>query len=117
MNYLLKGAASLFIGMLLSGAALAQSFSAKPVYIYVPNPPGGGVDLISRLLANKLSSSLNTRVIVENRPGGSSVISTDAAAKGAPDGSALAVITDTHSINAIGNMNLPYDSINDFSPV
>ncbi|VCU68261.1 Tripartite tricarboxylate transporter family receptor [Pigmentiphaga humi] len=104
-------------GMLLCGAALAQDFSNKPIRIFVPNPPGGGADLIARLIASKLAAGLGTVAVVENKPGGSSIISTDAAAKAAPDGTTMALITDTHSINAVANAKLPYDSINDFAPV
>ncbi len=108
---------ALMASALLSGTCLADSFPSKPLRIYVPNPPGGGGDTIARLVGSKLAERLGQTVVVENKPGGSSVISTDAAAKAEPDGHTLAFITDTHSINPVANANLPYDSIRDFAPV
>jgi len=68
------------------GGAQAQSFPAKPVRIVVAFPPGGGIDIVARLMGPKLTDIWNQPVVVENRPGASGVIGTEAAARSAPDG-------------------------------
>ncbi|MGE0802705.1 MAG: tripartite tricarboxylate transporter substrate binding protein [Lautropia sp.] len=105
------------LGFLPVGELNAQAFPSRPVRIFVPNPPGGGADAITRLIADKLTHSLGQSVIVENRPGGSSIIATEALAKAAPDGHTLALVTDAHSINPLVFPKLPYDSVKDFAPV
>jgi tripartite-type tricarboxylate transporter receptor subunit TctC len=69
-----------------AGAAAAQAYPTKPVRFIAPFPPGGGVDIVARALAEKLGPRLGQTVIVDNRPGGGTTIGTDAAAKSAPDG-------------------------------
>ena len=115
-NYLrnLIGATSL----LLTVAAFAQEYPAKPVRLVIGFPPGGANDIIARLIAPKLSESLGTNFIVENRPGANAIIGTDHVAKAAPDGytiglaglSPLVMTTFTYA-------KIPYDSINDFAGI
>src|SRR5882762_11188555 len=69
--------------------ALAQTFPAKPVRIVVAFPPGGGTDIVARLLAPKLTEAWAQQVIVDNRAGASGVIGTEFAARSAPDGHTL----------------------------
>jgi tripartite-type tricarboxylate transporter receptor subunit TctC len=95
--------------------ALAQSFPTKPIRILVPFPPGGGTDVAARALGEHLTKELNQPAVVENRPGGNSIIATDAVAKAAPDGHTLLLTTDFHSINAAFGAGLPYDSLKDFA--
>ena len=99
---------------LVSGVALAQGFPSRPLRIMVPFPPGGGTDVAARALAEHLSREFGQPVVVDNRPGGNSVIATDAVARSAPDGHTLLLTTDFHSINAASGMRLPYDSLKDF---
>ena len=70
-------------------AAGAQSYPARPLRIVLGFPPGGGVDLVARILAPKLTESLGRQIIVENRPGANGLIGTEIAAKAAPDGYTL----------------------------
>lgn len=98
-------------------ALQAQSYPAKPIRLVVPYPPGGGTDIVARLLAQKLSQSLGQQVVVENKPGASTIIGTDVVAKAAPDGYTLGLITDSHAINPSFFPKLPYDSVKDFVPV
>ncbi|HSD42802.1 MAG TPA: tripartite tricarboxylate transporter substrate binding protein [Burkholderiales bacterium] len=97
--------------------ALAQgtSFPAKPIRILVPFPPGGGTDVAARALAEHFGKEFGQPAIVENRPGGNSIIATEAVAKAAPDGHTLLLTTDFHAINAAFGVGLPYDSLKDFA--
>jgi tripartite-type tricarboxylate transporter receptor subunit TctC len=103
---------------LVGGFAHAQAprtFPSKPMRILVPFPPGGGTDVAARALGEHMARSLGQPVVVENRPGGNSVIATDAVAKAEPDGHTLLLTTDFHSINAAFGLRLPYDSLRDFA--
>ncbi|MFO1219724.1 MAG: tripartite tricarboxylate transporter substrate binding protein [Burkholderiaceae bacterium] len=85
--------------------------------IVVPFAPGGGTDVVARLLAERLAPVLGTTVLVDNRPGGNSVIATRAVAGAPADGHTLLLTTDIHAINAAYAANLPYDTLRDFAPV
>lgn len=98
--------------------ALAQaSYPNKPIRFIVPYPAGGGTDIVARLLAQKMTQSMGQPVLVENKPGASTLIGTEMLAKAAPDGYTLGLITDSHAINPSFFPKLPYDSVKDFSPV
>ncbi|MEW5864134.1 MAG: tripartite tricarboxylate transporter substrate-binding protein [Pseudomonadota bacterium] len=95
--------------------AAAQGFPSKPLRILVPFPPGSGTDVAARALAEHLQRDLGQPVVVDNRPGGNSVIATEAAARAETDGQTLPLTTDFHSINAAFGLRLPYDSLADFA--
>jgi tripartite-type tricarboxylate transporter receptor subunit TctC len=97
--------------------ALAQSYPAKPVKLLVGVPPGGPTDTLARAIAPDLSEGLGQPVVIENRPGASAVIATEAVAKAAPDGYTLGFIYITHATNPALMANLPYDTLRDFAPV
>ncbi|PUE56780.1 hypothetical protein B9Z36_09650 [Limnohabitans sp. Rim8] len=98
--------------------ALAQAgYPNKPIRFIVPYPAGGGTDIVARLLAQKMTQSMGQPVVVENKPGASTLIGTEMLAKSAPDGYTLGLITDSHAINPSFFSKLPYDSVKDFSPV
>jgi tripartite-type tricarboxylate transporter receptor subunit TctC len=102
--------------VLASGAASAQ-YPAKPVRIIVPYPPGGTTDILARLTAAKLTDGLGQPFIVENRPGASAAIGSQAVARAAADGYTLLMGTiSSHGINS-AIAKLPYDAIKDFAPV
>ena len=96
----------------------AQSvYPSKPVTLVIPFPPGGGTDSIARMIQPKLSELLGVSVVIDNKPGASGVIATNAVAKAPPDGYTLFLSWDTHSINPIVIKNLPYDTFKDFVPI
>ncbi|TMH26369.1 MAG: tripartite tricarboxylate transporter substrate binding protein [Betaproteobacteria bacterium] len=97
--------------------ALAQSYPSKPVKLLVGVPPGGPTDTVARAIAPELGEALGQPIVIENRPGASAVIATDAVAKAAPDGHTLAFIYITHATNPTLIAKLPYDTLRDFAPV
>src|SRR5258708_29991704 len=101
-----------------AAAAAAQTWPAKPVRIVVAYPPGGGIDVLGRQLAEKLTAAWAQPVVVENRPGANTIVAADAVAKSAPDGYNVLLTTDaTLSINPHLYAKLPYDTQHDFIPV
>ncbi|MBI4192882.1 MAG: tripartite tricarboxylate transporter substrate binding protein [Betaproteobacteria bacterium] len=108
-------ACALFVGA-LSSAALAQSYPAKPIRLVVPLAPGGGGDLVARLIAQKITEPLGQPVIVDNRPGGSTIIGTELVARSQPDGYTLVMATSSHGINP-SLYKPPFDPVKDFSGV
>ena len=102
----------------LHGAAFAQAYPAKPVRIVVPFPPGGGTDIGTRILAQKLSETWGQTVVVENKGGAAGIVGTKFTAKAAPDGYTLMMGNiGTHAINVSLYRKLPYDPLRDFAPV
>ncbi|MCK9512730.1 MAG: tripartite tricarboxylate transporter substrate binding protein [Pigmentiphaga sp.] len=108
---------ALFAGMAATPASAASSWPDKPIKLVVPYPPGGGTDIVARLLATEMQKSLGQGVVVENRPGGSTVIGTAHVAQADPDGYTIGLITDSHAINPHTVEKLPYDSEKDFVPI
>jgi tripartite-type tricarboxylate transporter receptor subunit TctC len=107
-----------FVAGLVSGALSAQEFPARPVTIIVPQPPGGGTDIISRVVGQQLSIQLGQTVVIENRAGAGTVVGTAAAAHSAPDGyTLLAGLTANMAVNPSLFAKLPYDSVRDFTAV
>jgi len=106
----------LFLGLLLSGAACAQDWPAKPVRFIVPYPPGGGTDVIARIVQPRLSEALGQTIVIENRGGAGGAVGTEAAAKSAPDGYTFLFTLSSHTINPL-LYKLSYDVERDFAPV
>jgi tripartite-type tricarboxylate transporter receptor subunit TctC len=105
------------IAMLLCGAAQAQDYPNKAVRIVIPFPAGGGTDILSRALGQKLTEQWKQPIIVDNRPGGGANIGADHAAKSAPDGYTLFMASTIHSINVSLYPKLSYDFLKDFAPM
>jgi tripartite-type tricarboxylate transporter receptor subunit TctC len=97
--------------------AVAQPYPAKPVRIIVPTAPGGGTDLVGRVLAQNLTQALGQQVIVENRGGAGTTIGSAAAAKSAPDGYTLLLNHTSLAFNATFYPRLQYDTLRDFAPI
>ena len=107
---------------LACGAAHAQGQTQwqpnRPVQIIVPNPPGGGPDFIARLLAPRLAEAVKQNVVVDNRSSNNGIVGTEAATRGAPDGTSMILgNSGTHAINASLYRKLPYDPLRDFVAV
>jgi len=99
-------------------AAHAQSWPTKPVRIVVAYPPGGGIDVMARQIAEKVTPAWGQPVVVENKPGANTILATDAVAKSAADGHTILMTTDaTFSINPHLYSKLPFDTQRDFIPV
>ncbi len=99
----------------LAAPALAQG---KPIKIIVPFAPGGSIDVTTRLIAEKASTTLGAPIIIENRPGGGGGIGVDLLAKAPPDGQTLGIAAVAmHAINPWLFKKLPYDPIKDFAPI
>ena len=98
--------------------AFAQAWPSRPVKMVVPFPAGGPTDVLTRVLADKLTQALGQPVVVENKPGAGGSIGADLVAKSAPDGYTLVMATgSTHSVGPHLNPRLPYDPVKDFTPV
>ena len=95
----------------------AQSSSDKIITLIVPTTPGTGSDIAARLIAPRLSKRLGQQVIVENRTGASGTIGIGAVAKAAPDGNTILFVPNTMAMISSLNKNLPWDPVNDFTPV
>jgi tripartite-type tricarboxylate transporter receptor subunit TctC len=111
------------VGLLLAVAstipelAQAQDYPAKPVRIVVPFAPGGSADVYGRFLAQRLQEAMGQNFVVENKPGGGSVIGTDAVAKSAPDGYTLLLMSNTQTVNESLIPNKPFMLMRDFAPI
>jgi len=114
MNRLLS-AMLLLAAACLPALAHGADYPTQTVRIVVPFGPGGGTDLAARAIAEQLTASLGKPVLVENRPGGNSVIASQAVAAAPADGHTLLLTTDIHAINAAYAMKLPYDSLTGFA--
>ncbi len=101
----------------LAGPLAAQDYPAKPVKIIVPFAAGGPADIYARFLGQRLQEALGQPFIVDDRPGAGSVIGTDAAAKSAPDGYTLLMMSNAHTVNESLIPGKPYTVTRDFVPV
>jgi tripartite-type tricarboxylate transporter receptor subunit TctC len=98
-------------------ASQAQDYPSKPVRVIVPWPPGGGTDVMGRLIATRLSSRLGQSFVVDNRAGAASNIGMAAVAAAAPDGYTLGMATSNLAINPALMSSMPFDPMNDLVPV
>ncbi len=117
-------AGRLLLGLLIPWLALASPAQAqalihgKTIRLIVPYPAGGPVDVIARLIGQKLGDIAGQPVIVDNRGGANGFIGVELAARATPDGATLVMgSTSTHSINPLLYKNVPYDAVRDFAPV
>ena len=114
-----RGAALwLALGLTLAGApALAQGYPDKPLRIMVGASPGGGTDILARMLAEKFAADLKQSVVVENRPGASNTIAAEMTAKATPDGTTLVLATNTAQAIAPHLLKLKFDPLKDLQPI
>jgi tripartite-type tricarboxylate transporter receptor subunit TctC len=97
--------------------ARAQAYPTKPIQLIVPLGPGGINDIISRMIAQKLTESWGQSVIVVNKPGAGGIVGSEAVANAPPDGYTILMIYSSHMVNPSLYAKLPYDTIRDFAPI
>ena len=117
---MLNSRTSLAIALMLlsTSPVFAQStYPTKPIRIISIFAPGGGNDVICRLVAQQLTERLKQQVIVENRVGANGIVGSEVAARSAPDGYTFTLIPSGHTVNASMYKKLPFDSIRDFTPI
>ncbi len=95
----------------------AQAYPSRPLRLVVPSAPGGGTDILARVLASKLTEYLGQTVVVDNRAGAGTTIGIDNVAKAAPDGYTVLVTPSTLALNLWMYTKLPYDAIRDLAPL
>jgi len=108
---------ALFVAALAAEPAAAQNYPSRPIRFIVPFPPGGGNDIVGRIVAQKLAEGLGQSVVVDNRGGAGGTIGTDLTAKSPPDGHTMLINNISLAVNATLFTRLPYDTLKDLAPV
>jgi tripartite-type tricarboxylate transporter receptor subunit TctC len=116
-RHFLHAAIASSLAILCSAPSFAQSYPSKPVKIIVPFAAGGPADNYARFMAQRLQDSLGQSFVVDNRPGAGAIIGTDAAAKSAPDGYTLLLMSNAQTVNETLIANKPYQLLRDFVPI
>jgi tripartite-type tricarboxylate transporter receptor subunit TctC len=98
-------------------AALADSYPERPIKFVVPYPPGGGTDVVARIVQPRLQAVLGQSIVIENKGGAGGSLGTDVVSKAAPDGYTVLFTLSSHTINPAIFPKLPYDTLKDFEPV
>ena len=107
----------LFLQSSFAVDVVGNTYPSRPVKIIVPYGPGGGSDIIIRAMQNKLAETLGQSIVIENKPGASTILGTDFVAKSAPDGYTAMIVDMAFLVNPSLFAKLPYDSQKDFIPV
>jgi tripartite-type tricarboxylate transporter receptor subunit TctC len=107
----------MFALLLIPAMASAQVYPAKPIRVIVPFAPGGGTDILTRVISPKLGDALGQQIVVDNRAGAGSTIGSELVVKAAPDGYTLLMVDTSFTTNPSLYSKLPYDSARDFTPV
>ncbi|MGZ5138479.1 MAG: tripartite tricarboxylate transporter substrate binding protein, partial [Burkholderiales bacterium] len=116
-NMFLRNALAAFVCLAGAAPAWAQTYPVKTIRVVVPFAPGGGTDILTRVIAPKMSEMLRQQIIVDNRPGAGSQIGTDLVVKAPPDGYTVLMVDTAFTTNPSLYSKLPYDSIKDLVPV
>ena len=107
----------LLLALLAAPAAAAERYPARPIRLVVPAAPGGGTDIIARILADALAPALGQTVVVDNRAGAGTTLGADIVSKAAPDGHVLLISPNALAFNVALYRKLPYDTLRDFAPI
>ena len=111
-------ARTLLIAFLFLGNANAQTdYPTRPVKVIVPSPPGGGTDILARVLAQHFSRALGQPFVVENKPGAGNMIGIESVARSPGDGYTVLVTASTLALNSVLYKKVPYDPVRDFAPI
>jgi tripartite-type tricarboxylate transporter receptor subunit TctC len=105
------------ICLLLTATLCAAAYPERPIRLIVPVAPGGAVDVVGRITAQKLGGYLGQNVVVDNRPGANYIIGTEVVSKAPSDGYTLLTTAGGHTINPVVYKKLPYDTFRDFTPI
>ena len=103
--------------LVLSASVSHAAYPDRPVRLIVPASPGGAIDVVGRIVGQKLSELLGQNIVIDNRAGANNIIGTELAARAAPDGYTLLVTAGAHTINPAVYRKLPYDALRDFTPI
>ena len=95
----------------------ADAYPSKPVRLLIPFAPGGGTDILARMVAQRLSETLGQPMVADNRPAVDGVVASETLARSAPDGYTLLLVSSSHAINPAIGRKLPYDTLRDFAPI
>lgn len=113
----LAAAAAVLVGGGIPTGASAQSYPDHPVHVIAAFPPGSGVDIVARIVADKLNQAMHQSFVVENRTGAGGTIAEAVVSKAAPDGYTVLVNSSSHSANSLLYKSLPYNPLTDLMPV
>ncbi len=102
---------------LVAAAALAQDYPTRPIHMIVPYPPGGGTDIVARVITEPLGQALGQPIIIDNRGGAAGNVGTEAASRATPDGYTVLFTLSSHTINPKLYAKLPFDVEKDFVPI
>lgn len=108
--------ATILFALAVTGSR-AQTFPSRPIRLIVPFAPGGSTDIVGRVVASRLTEAIGQQVIIDNKPGGNTIIGTELAARSIPDGHTLVIATSGHASNPAMYKKLPYDTVRDFASV
>jgi tripartite-type tricarboxylate transporter receptor subunit TctC len=107
----------IFIALMFCAGASAAAYPDRPVRLVVPVAPGGAVDVVGRIVGQKLSALLGQNFVTDNRAGANYIIGTELVARSVPDGYTLLITAGAHTINPAVYRKLPYDTLRDFAPI
>jgi tripartite-type tricarboxylate transporter receptor subunit TctC len=117
LNLAWIGLAAIGVALSLAAPSARAAYPDRPIKLIVPVPPGGGVDILSRAIGHRMSTSMGVPVVIENRAGASAAIGTEMLAKSAPDGYTIMMGYSAHATNPIFNTKLAYDTDKDFAAI
>jgi tripartite-type tricarboxylate transporter receptor subunit TctC len=117
LRAILLAAAAAFAAGDVAAQSPADKFPDRAIKIIVPFAPGGSVDILARVVGQKMTEAWGQPVIVESRPGASTMIGTAAVAKADPDGYTLIIVVSNHATNPALHASMPYDALKDFEPI
>ena len=103
--------------VLAAAGNAAAVYPDRPIKVFLPFPPGGAVDFVSRLVCAEAAELLGKPVVIDHRPGAGGTVATDATARSQPDGYSILITTPSHTINPALRPKLPFDTANDFAPI
>ena len=110
-------AAALVVAAAYAAGLSAQEYPSRPIKVVVPYPPGGGTDVVARIVTQKMATVLDATIVVDNRAGAGGNIGTEVVARSPADGYTLLVATGSTTINNTLTPNLSWDLMRDFAPV